>query len=189
MMLKTGWEGAYFCHLVAAVLVSLALVGCVGGGGQMVKSDYRFKEKERKALGVFSVEVIDQCGKAVPIIYYRPAGTSADESNEIKLDAKSKGSVAGFPQGWFFVQEEEPGDFIFSHVSYGRDARGTISRSPVTFTNGRVTYLGALKISIPNCGQVQVTVADKSSRDLPIFDKYMKYFKSKYVTTQVIQGR
>lgn len=187
MMLKTKWKDALSYRTVVTALVSLVLAGCFGGG-QTVKPDYRFNEKEHKALGVFSVEVNDQCGKQTPIVHYRPADTSGKKARELELSAESKAAVPGFPKGWFFIQEEDAGDFFFTHVSYGKKARANVSRSPVTFANGRVTYLGALQISIPNCEQVIVTVSDQSDRDLPVFERYMKYFKSKYVIKQIIHG-
>jgi hypothetical protein len=187
MMFETKWGGVSSHRALAAALVCIALAGCVGGA-QMVKPDYRFNEGERKGLGVLSVEVNDRCGKNTPVVHYRAAESATDTLREIELDKDSKGKVSGFPQGWFFIQEEDAGDFVFTHVSYGKEVRTAISRSPVTFSNGRVAYLGALQVSIPDCERISVTVADRSDRDFPLFETYMKNFKSKYVIKQVIGG-
>lgn len=170
---------------LGAILACLTLVGC--GGSQMVKPDYRFKAGEKKGLGVVSVEVNDQCGKEAPVIHYQ--SVDKDLVRELVLDNKTKGSVSAFPQGWFYVLEEDPGKFRFTHVSYGKEARGTISRSPVTFTDGRVTYFGALKVSIPDCGHVNVTAEDNSRRDYPVYENYMTNFKSSYLLKEIIIGQ
>jgi len=185
-VLNRKFVGSFHPRLLGATLACLTLAGCVGGS-QMVKPDYRFKTDEHKGLGIVSVEVSDRCGKEEPVIHYQSVDT--DTVRELVLDKESKGKVSAFPQGWFYIQEENPGKFLFTHVSYGKEAKGTISQTPVTFTDGRVTYLGALKVSIPDCGHVNVTVEDKSNRDYPVYEQYMTHFKSNYVLKDVIQGR
>ncbi len=186
MMHKTTWNPFRSLRFAGVALAAFTLAGCVGGGAKTVESDYRLPEGERKVLAFFSVELNDQCGKKKAVVHYRPASGDSDDMRELVLDPDTKGNVPGFPQGWFFIQEEEAGDYFFSHVSYG-EAHAGISRNTVRLANGRATYVGALQVSVPTCEQVAVAVSDKSGRDLPIFDGYMEYFTLRYVLKQVLR--
>lgn len=186
-MVEHAHNRASSYRVMGAALLFLVLAGCVGGN-QTVKRDYRFKPDERKGLGVLSVEVNDQCGKETPVLHYRAAESKTDKRRELTLDEESKGNASGFPQGWLFVQEEEPGDFLFTHVSYGKVTSARLTNTPVTFTNGKVGYLGSLQVSIPSCDKVSVRVIDRSDRDYTLFENHMTYFRSKYVEKQVINS-
>lgn len=132
--------------------------------------------KAGKAIVILSAEASGTCLPSyemalqyIPFAkwYHNTALGMFDGPKHFVFKWKERGSDPRIENGWFIVKEISARGYNLTQL-YADGAHALVHRQ-FQPESGKIYYLGAITMDLPECGLVDIAQTDKSDRDLAIF--------------------